>query len=69
MSLLALAPIGAAICDGLENSYELYMLTHASTDMMASLALEATAAKYLGILIGVVLTLAALVGRFVKRRV
>jgi hypothetical protein len=68
MSLLALAPIGAAICDALENSYELYMLTHASTDMMASLALEATAAKYLGILIGLVLTLAALIGRVWKRR-
>jgi len=67
MSLLALAPIGAAICDALENSFELYMLTHASTDMMASLALEATAAKYLGILIGVVLTLAALAGRIWKR--
>ena len=68
MSLLALAPIGAAICDGLENTFELYMLTHASTDMMASLALEATAAKYLGILIGLVLTLAALAGRFMKKK-
>jgi hypothetical protein len=68
MTLLALAPIGAAICDGLENTLEFYMLTHASTDVIASLALEATAAKYLGILIGLVLTLAALAGRVFKRR-
>lgn len=68
MSLLALAPIGAAICDALENSFEIYMLTHASTDTIASLALEATAAKYLGILIGLVLTLAALAGRVWKKK-
>ena len=68
MILLALAPIGAAIADGLENLLELYMLTHASTDFTASLALEATAAKYLGIAIGLVLTLAALAGKLVKRK-
>jgi hypothetical protein len=68
LALLALAPIGAAICDALENGFELYMLTHASTDLMASLALEATAAKYLGIVIGLVLTLAALAGRIIKKK-
>lgn len=68
MTLLALAPIGAAICDGIENSLELFMLQRAATDTLASLALEATAAKYVGILIGIVLSLAALVGRFVKRK-
>jgi hypothetical protein len=68
MTLLALAPIGAAICDAIENSLELLMLMRAATDTLASIALEATAAKYLGILIGVVLSLAALVGRLWKRR-
>lgn len=68
MTLLALAPVGAAICDGIENILQLYMLTHASTDMMASLALEATAAKYLGAAIGLVLSLAALAGHFWKKR-
>jgi hypothetical protein len=67
LSLLALAPVGAAICDGLENILQLHMLTHASTDMMASLALEATAAKWLGVAIGVLLSLAALVGRVFKK--
>jgi hypothetical protein len=68
LTLLALAPIGAAICDGIENVLQIYMLTHASTDTMASFALEATAAKWLGILIGVLLSLAALVGRIIKKR-
>ncbi len=44
------------------------MLTHASTDLMASLALEATAAKWLGIAIGLVLTLAAVAGRLIKKK-
>jgi hypothetical protein len=67
MTRLALAPIGAAICDAIENILQIYMLTHASTDTMASFALEATAAKWLGIGIGVVLSLAALVGRVIKK--
>ena len=68
MTLLALAPIGAAICDGIENVLQFYMLTHASTDTMASFALEATAAKWLGIAIGLVLSLAALAGRVIKKK-
>jgi len=68
MTLLALAPIGAAICDAIENMLQLYMLTHASTDMMASVALEATAAKWVGVAIGLVLTLAALAGRIIKKK-
>lgn len=68
LSLLSLAPIGATICDGLENAFQLYMATHASTDTMASLALEATAAKWLGIAIGLVLTLAALAGLVIKKK-
>lgn len=66
MTLLALAPIGAAICDVIENGLELLTLQRAATDTMASIALEATAGKYLGVLIGIVLSLAALAGRFIK---
>lgn len=68
MILLALAPIGAAICDVIENGVELLMLTRTATNTLASIALEATAAKYLGVLIGLVLSLAALAGRFWPRR-
>jgi hypothetical protein len=68
MTLLALAPVAAAICDVLENSLELKMLTGGPTDALARLALEATAAKFVGILIGLALSLAGLVGLYLKRR-
>ncbi len=68
MTLLALAPVGAALCDVIENSLYLLMLQRASTDAMASIALEATAGKFVGIAIGIVLSLAALAGRFIKRK-
>jgi hypothetical protein len=68
MIRLALAPIGAAICDAAENVLQLWMLTHTPTNVLASYALEATAAKWLGITIGVALSLAALVGRWIPRR-
>jgi len=68
MIRLALAPIGAALCDVIENILQLYMLTHASTNTMASFALEATAGKWLGIGIGIVLSLAGLAGRFIKKK-
>lgn len=63
MTLLALAPIGAALCDAIENALEILMLSRAATTTLASFALEATAAKWLGVLIGIVLSLAALAGR------
>jgi hypothetical protein len=68
MTLLALAPIGAGICDAIENVLEVMMLTDVPTNMLASFALEATAGKYLGIAIGLALSLAALAGRIVKRK-
>jgi hypothetical protein len=68
MVLLAFAPVCGAICDVLENTLELVMLTGGPTDALARLALEATAAKYVGVAIGVVLSVAGLVGRYVKRR-
>jgi hypothetical protein len=68
MTLLALAPIAAAICDAIENALDYTMLTSAATDTLAFFALEATAGKYLGILIGVVLSLAAVIGRGWKHK-
>lgn len=67
MTRLTLAPVGAAICDGIENILQLQMLMTTPTNAMASFALEATAAKWLGIGIGVILAVAALIGRFIKR--
>jgi hypothetical protein len=67
MTLLALAPIAAALCDVLENCLELVMLTSGPTDALARLALEATAAKYVGIAIGLVLSIAGLIGLYWKR--
>ena len=67
LALLALAPIGGAICDVLENSLELVMLTGGPTDALARLALEATAAKYVGVAVGLVLSVVGLVGRAWKK--
>ena len=67
MSLLALAPIAGAICDGLENAFELVMLNLGPTDALARLALEATAAKYVGVLIGLLLSIAGFVGLYLKK--
>jgi hypothetical protein len=67
MIRLALFPIGAAICDAAENLLQLWMLAHTPTNTLASFALEASAAKWLGVGVGIALSLAALIGRFVKR--
>ena len=64
MALLAMAPVAAALCDACENALEITMLTRGPTDLLAGLALQATAAKYAGALIGVLLSLAALVSLF-----
>lgn len=68
MTRLSLAPIGAALCDAIENGLQIYMLTHTPTNLLASFALEATAGKWLGVLIGLILSIAALIGRFIKFR-
>jgi hypothetical protein len=68
LSRLTLFPIGAALCDAIENGFALSMLHQSPSNLVASFALEATAAKWLGGGIGLLLTLAALIGRFVKRR-
>lgn len=67
MIRLSLAPIAAALCDVIENSLQIYMLSHTPTNALASFALEATAGKWLGIAIGLLLTLAALAGRVFKK--
>jgi hypothetical protein len=68
MTLLALAPVAAALFDACENTLELVMLTRGPTDTLAALALQATSAKYAGAGIGLALTLAALVGMVVRRK-
>lgn len=65
LTRLTLAPIGAVLCDAIENALQITMLTHTPTNSLASFTLEATAGKWLGIAIGLLLTLAALLGRFV----
>jgi len=67
MALLAFAPVAGAIFDGCENALQIVMMTRGPTDMLASFALEATAAKYAGIAVGIVLSLAGLVGLFWKK--
>ena len=64
MALLAMAPVAAALCDACENGLEIAMLVSGPTDLLAGLALQATAAKYAGVLIGLLLSLAALVSLF-----
>jgi len=68
LARLTLFPIGAALCDAIENGLQISMLTQSPSNLIASFALEATAGKWLGIAIGVLLTVAALIGRLVKRR-
>jgi len=68
LTRLALAPLAAALCDAIENGLQIFMLSHTPTNLLASFALEATAGKWLGIAVGVVLTAAALVGQFFGKR-
>ncbi|MDE2183880.1 MAG: hypothetical protein KGJ78_12750 [Alphaproteobacteria bacterium] len=68
ITFLAAAPIAAALFDACENGLQIYMLLRSPTDMLAALAAEATAAKFAGIAIGLVMTLAALIGLVWKRK-
>ena len=68
LALLAMAPIAGALCDACENGLQLVMLTRGPSQTLAALAAEATTAKYAGVFIGLALTLAAVVGLFVKRK-
>ncbi len=62
MAILAMAPIAAALCDACENGLEIAMLIGGPSDALAGLALEATTAKFTGISIGLMLSLAAVAG-------
>lgn len=68
MTFLAAAPIAAALFDACENSLEIYMLVRGPADTLAVFAAEATAAKYAGIVIGLALSVLALVGRIIRPR-
>lgn len=68
MTFLAAAPIAGALFDACENALQLYMLMHSPNDTMAILAAEATTAKFAGVVIGLVMTILALLGMLVKRK-
>lgn len=59
LTLLAMAPIAGALFDALENALQLAMLVHGPSDALAKLALQATAGKYAGAVVGLVLSLTA----------
>jgi len=65
MALLAMAPIAGALFDACENGLEIAMLSNGPSDTLAALAAEATTAKYAGVLVGLALTLAAVVSLLV----
>lgn len=68
LSALAIAPVAGALFDACENALQMIMLTNGPSQTLATLAAEATTAKFAGILIGLALTLAAVIGLFVKRK-
>jgi hypothetical protein len=68
LSALAMAPVAGALFDACENGLQMVMLTQGPNQVLATLAAEATAAKFAGVFIGLALTLAAVVGMFVKRK-
>ena len=68
LAALAIAPVAGALFDACENGLQMVMLTQGPNQVLATLAMEATTAKFAGILIGLALSLAAVVGMFVKRK-
>jgi hypothetical protein len=66
MSLVAMAPIAGAVFDACENALEMTMWIAGPTDTLAALALQATAGKYAGVVIGLVLSLLAAAGLLFK---
>jgi len=67
--LLAMAPVAAAIFDACENGLELVMLTTGPNATLAAFAMQATTAKFAGIAIGLVLTLAGVAGLLWRKKV
>lgn len=68
MILLAMAPVAAAIFDACENALQIAMLTRGPDATLAALAMQATTAKFAGIAIGLVMTLAGIAGLFWKKK-
>jgi len=68
LEFLAVAPVAAALCDACENGLQMVMLTHGPNPAFALLAVEATTVKFVGIAVGLVLSLAAAAGYFFKRK-
>jgi hypothetical protein len=68
MALLAMAPVAGALFDACENALQMVMLTNGPSQTLATLAAEATTAKFAGVFVGLALTLAAVVGMFAKRK-
>ena len=68
MAAAAMAPVAGALFDACENVLQMVMLTTGPSQLLATLAVEATTAKFAGIAVGLALTAAAVVGLFVKRK-
>jgi hypothetical protein len=68
LSALAIAPVAGALFDACENGLQMIMLTVGPSQTLATLAAEATTVKFAGVFIGLALTLAAVVGLFVKKK-
>ena len=66
LALLAMAPVAGALFDACENGLQMVMLTQGPSQTLATLAAEATTAKFVGVFIGLALTLIAVAGLFVK---
>jgi hypothetical protein len=64
---LTLLPPIAALCDIAENVIELAMLRFGPNALLADVACRATSVKYVGLLAGLVLSLAAAVASFAKK--
>ena len=68
LAALAIAPVAGALFDACENGLQMVMLTQGPSQTLTTLAAEATTAKFAGIAVGLALSLAAVVGMFVKRK-
>jgi hypothetical protein len=67
LTLLAVAPVAAAIFDACENALQIAMLTGGPSASLAAYAMQATTAKFAGVAVGLVLTLGGVAGLFWKR--
>ena len=67
LAILSLAPVAAAVFDACENTLQIVMLMNGPDATLAALAMQATTAKFTGIVIGLIMTLAGLAGMFWKK--